>query len=364
MTPVFGHGRLRLYLLKLLDEAPRHGYEVIRLLEERFQGLYAPSAGTVYPRLAKLEQEGLVAHSTEGGRKVYRLTDAGRAELATRQGELDDLELEIHDSVTQLAGAIREDVRDSAKDLREQLWGAAAEQAGRGTPDSGEQGRENAGNPWAGPWGDQAAWQRAKEEFAAFKQQAKEQAKRAKEQEKAAKAKAKAAEEEARRLREQSRAARTAAQQEALRLKRRVEQQVREHAARGDWSTGLAEGLSELTKGLAGLADAARWGQSGESKEDLAAERVTVTRIDLDKNDLDGSDLDGPADSVPAELPGWTAVDPAGDPARELERLLDRFRDQVRDAARDGGVSSARLAEARAVLGTAGERLKRLLDRA
>ncbi|MFD8316533.1 PadR family transcriptional regulator [Kitasatospora purpeofusca] len=363
MTPVFGHGRLRLYLLKLLDEAPRHGYEVIRLLEERFQGLYAPSAGTVYPRLAKLEQEGLVAHSTEGGRKVYRLTDAGRAELATRQGELDALELEIHDSVTQLAGAIREDVRDSAKDLREQLWGAAAEQAGRGTPDAGEQGRENTGNPWAGPWGDQAAWQRAKEEFAAFKRQAKEQAKRAKEQEKAAKAKAKAAEEEARRLREQSRAARTAAQQEALRLKRRVEQQVREHAARGDWSTGLAEGLSELTKGLAGLADAARWGQPGESKEDPAAERVTVTRIDLDKNDLDGSDLDGPADAVPTELPGWTAVDPAGDPARELERLLDRFRDQVRDAARDGGVTPARLAEARAVLGTAGERLKRLLDR-
>ncbi|MFJ8432369.1 helix-turn-helix transcriptional regulator [Kitasatospora sp. NPDC094019] len=355
MTPVFGHGRLRLYLLKLLDEAPRHGYEVIRLLEERFQGLYAPSAGTVYPRLAKLEQEGLVAHSTEGGRKVYRLTDAGRAELATRQGELDELELEIHDSVTQLAGAIREDVRDSAQDLREQLWGAAAEQARRGTPDSGEQGegQENAGNPWAGPWGDQAAWQRAKEEFAAFKRQAKEQAKRAKEQEKAAKAKAKAAEEEARRLREQSRAARTAAQQEALRIKRRVEQQVREHAARGDWPTGLAEGLSELTKGLAGLADAARWGQPGETKEDPGAERVTVTRIDLDK--------DGPADAVAAELPGWAAVDPAGEPARELERLLDRFRDQVRDAARDGGVSPARLAEARAVLGTAGERLKRLL---
>ncbi|URN14420.1 PadR family transcriptional regulator [Streptomyces radiopugnans] len=44
MPPVFAHGRLRLYLLKLLDEAPRHGYEVIRLLEERFQGLYAPSA--------------------------------------------------------------------------------------------------------------------------------------------------------------------------------------------------------------------------------------------------------------------------------------------------------------------------------
>ncbi|MFF2354096.1 PadR family transcriptional regulator [Kitasatospora sp. NPDC058115] len=364
MTPVFGHGRLRLYLLKLLDEAPRHGYEVIRLLEERFQGLYAPSAGTVYPRLAKLEQEGLVAHSTEGGRKVYRLTDAGRTELAARRGELDELEVEIHDSVAQLAGAIREDVRDSAKDLREELWGAA-EQARRNAPrpqtedgDRDGDAEANGGNPWAGPWGDQAAWQRAKEEFAQFKRQAKEQAKRAKEQEKAAKAKAKAAEEEARRLREQSRAARTAAQQEALRIKRRVEQQVRDHAARGDWPTGLAEGLSELTKGLAGLADAARWGHPAEEKSGAAggapaAERVTVTRIDLDK--------DEPADGAPAEPPAWTATDPAGDPARELERLLDRFRDQVRDAARDGGVTPDRLAEARGVLGTAGERLKRLL---
>ncbi|MFG3050581.1 helix-turn-helix transcriptional regulator [Kitasatospora sp. NPDC048239] len=350
MTPVFGHGRLRLYLLKLLDESPRHGYEVIRLLEERFQGLYAPSAGTVYPRLAKLEQEGLVTHSTEGGRKVYRLTDAGRAELEARQGELDELELEIVDSVAQLAGAIREDVRDSANDLREELWGAARK-ARKAEP--GAEGAEGAegGDPWAGPWGDRDAWQRAKEEFAQFKAQAREQAKRAKDQEKAAKAKAKAAEEEARRLREQSKAARTAAQQEALRLKRRVEQQVREHAAKGDWSTGLAEGLSELTRGLAGLADAARWGHPAEGGAP-AAEKVGVTRIDLDK--------DEPPTGT-ADLPSWARTDPAGDPARELERLLDRFRDQVRDAARDGGVTDARLAEARSVLGTAGERLRRLL---
>ncbi|MEV7925683.1 PadR family transcriptional regulator [Kitasatospora sp. NPDC088779] len=342
MTPVFGHGRLRLYLLKLLDEAPRHGYEVIRLLEERFQGLYAPSAGTVYPRLAKLEQEGLVTHSTEGGRKVYRLTDAGRAELEARQGELDDLEVEIHDSVAQLAGAIREDVRDSAKDLREELW-QAARQAPR--PD-----RAEGGDPWSGPWGDNESWQRAKEEFAQFKRQAKDQAKRAREQEKAAKAKAKAAEEEARRLREQAKASRTAAQQEALRIKRRVEQQVREHAAKGDWPTGLAEGLAELTKGLSGLADAARWGQSADGP----AEEVTVTRIDLDKDEPT-------TPTAAADLPPWARTDPAGDPARELERLLDRFRDQVRDAARDGGVSSDKLAEARSVLGSAGERLKRLL---
>ncbi|MFD0349161.1 hypothetical protein ACFQ0M_30170 [Kitasatospora aburaviensis] len=127
---------------------------------------------------------------------------------------------------------------------------------------------------------------------------------------------------------------------------------MREHAAKGDWPTGLAEGLSELTKGLAGLADAARWGHPTE-EAGPAAERITVTRIDLDK--------DGSAGSAPADPPAWTATDPAGDPARELERLLDRFRDQVRDAARDGRVTADRLNEARTVLGQAGERLKRLL---
>jgi DNA-binding PadR family transcriptional regulator len=78
VSPVFRHGGLRLYLLKLLDEAPRHGYEVIRLLQDRFLGVYAPSPGTIYPRLARLEEEGLVTHDEVDGRKVYRITDKGR----------------------------------------------------------------------------------------------------------------------------------------------------------------------------------------------------------------------------------------------------------------------------------------------
>jgi DNA-binding PadR family transcriptional regulator len=125
MTPVFGHGRLRLYLLKLLDESPRHGYDVIRELEDRFMGLYTPSAGTVYPRLARLEAEGLVAHEVNEGRKVYRITDAGRAELAERAGDLDDLEAEIAGSVRDLATEIRSEVRGSVKDLKAELKSAA-----------------------------------------------------------------------------------------------------------------------------------------------------------------------------------------------------------------------------------------------
>lgn len=125
MSPVFGHGRLRLYLLKLLDESPRHGYDVIRELEDRFMGLYSPSAGTVYPRLARLEAEGLVTHHVEEGRKVYRITDAGRAELQDRHGELDDLEQEIAGSVRDLATEIRTEVKGSVRDLRSELKAAA-----------------------------------------------------------------------------------------------------------------------------------------------------------------------------------------------------------------------------------------------
>jgi len=127
MSPVFSHGRLRLYLLKLLEESPRHGYDVIRLLEDRFMGLYAPSPGTIYPRLARLEAEGLVTQSQEGGRKVYRITDAGRQELASRREELDELEAEISGSVHGLAREIREEVRGSVRDLKQELRQAARE---------------------------------------------------------------------------------------------------------------------------------------------------------------------------------------------------------------------------------------------
>jgi DNA-binding PadR family transcriptional regulator len=130
MTPVFRHGRLRLYLLRLLDEEPRHGYEVIRLLRDRFMGVYAPSPGTIYPRLARLEEEGLVTHDEENGRKVYRITEAGREELRSRGDELDELEEELSASVSDIVREVREDVRDTVRSLREELTRAAREMRG------------------------------------------------------------------------------------------------------------------------------------------------------------------------------------------------------------------------------------------
>jgi DNA-binding PadR family transcriptional regulator len=127
VSQVFRHGALRLYLLKLLDQQPRHGYEVISLLEDRFMGLYAPSAGTVYPRLARLEADGLVGHEVSDGRKVYALTAAGREELARNADELQSLERDLTASVSELARDVRQQVRDSARDLRAELKQAARE---------------------------------------------------------------------------------------------------------------------------------------------------------------------------------------------------------------------------------------------
>jgi DNA-binding PadR family transcriptional regulator len=125
MSPVFRHGRLRLYLLRLLDEEPRHGYEVIRMLRDQFMGVYAPSPGTIYPRLARLEEEGLVTHDEVDGRKVYRITEAGRQELHEREDELAELEQELSDSVRDVVREVKEDVRETVRSLREELTWAA-----------------------------------------------------------------------------------------------------------------------------------------------------------------------------------------------------------------------------------------------
>jgi len=127
MTPVFGHGHLRLYLLSLLAERPQHGYELIQSLEERFGGTYTPSAGTIYPRLAKLEEEGLVTKTADGRKTVYEITDAGRAELAARTSELDGIENELTDSVRRLADEVRSSVGEAMKSLRADLAAAARE---------------------------------------------------------------------------------------------------------------------------------------------------------------------------------------------------------------------------------------------
>lgn len=86
MGRFFEHGDLRFVILALLEEQPRHGYELIKELEERTGGDYRPSPGVIYPTLSLLEDEGLVRPAdAEAGRKLYELTDAGREALAANR---------------------------------------------------------------------------------------------------------------------------------------------------------------------------------------------------------------------------------------------------------------------------------------
>ncbi|MFE6691609.1 helix-turn-helix transcriptional regulator [Streptomyces sp. NPDC057743] len=374
MPPVFAHGRLRLYLLKLLDEAPRHGYEIIRLLEERFQGLYAPSAGTVYPRLAKLEAEGLVSHTTEGGRKVYSITDAGRAELADRGGELADLELEIRESVAALASDIREDVSGSARDLRREVKEAAQQaraggqqgnakagaKAGRGAP--GGRPFPEASDYFDGAYGDKDAWRQAKEEFRRAKEEWKEQARRAKEESRRAR-------QDAQRARKQARDAQVFAREEVQRVIRSVQEQAQGAVRTGDWSSAVKEALAEVSREVGRFTGA----PSGAGERDGAADgpRVTVERVDLAKEAPESAP---PQETAPpaAEAahappepaaPAWAAEPASGDPARDFDRLLDRFRDDLRDAARDHGITAEQYTESHRRLASAAAHIGTLLRR-
>jgi DNA-binding PadR family transcriptional regulator len=80
---------LQLVILALLAENPRHGYEIIKALDERSGGFYVPSPGMVYPALTYLEEIGFAVVEAEGTKKLYRITDTGRAHLETNRKHVD-----------------------------------------------------------------------------------------------------------------------------------------------------------------------------------------------------------------------------------------------------------------------------------
>jgi DNA-binding PadR family transcriptional regulator len=89
---MFEQGDLKYVILQLLDEKPRHGYDIIKALEERSGGTYSPSPGTVYPTLTMLEEMGYArALTEEGGKKIYEITPEGKAYLAENRSTVDDI---------------------------------------------------------------------------------------------------------------------------------------------------------------------------------------------------------------------------------------------------------------------------------
>lgn len=88
---MFGAGDLRYVILQLISERPSHGYEIIKSIEERLGGTYAPSPGIVYPMLTMLEEMGWANAVSEGTRKLYSITEEGAKALAENKAMVDAL---------------------------------------------------------------------------------------------------------------------------------------------------------------------------------------------------------------------------------------------------------------------------------
>lgn len=93
---LFHQGDLRLIVLRLVSESPRHGYDLIRAIEEASLGVYRPSAGAIYPVLAGLEADGFVeVRESENGRRTHRITPSGRAQLDARAAEMKSIDARL-----------------------------------------------------------------------------------------------------------------------------------------------------------------------------------------------------------------------------------------------------------------------------
>ena len=160
--PRAGRGNIRAAILRLLTEQPMHGYQIMQELEERSGGVWRPSPGSIYPTLQQLQDEGLVhGDESEGGRRIFSLTDEGRAaaeaqEQPTAPWEAisepgDSAAISVRDMVGQVIVAARQVVRagdeqqiakamDILTDARRKIYGILAEEPAEPTPGDTEPG--------------------------------------------------------------------------------------------------------------------------------------------------------------------------------------------------------------------------------
>ena len=117
---MFDSGALRLVVLGLIAEAPRHGYEIIQGLAARFQGSYSPSPGAIYPMLRMLAEAGLVTSSSWGPKRSFEITGAGRAYLAEHAAELEAINAQIKAAAAPIGDS---GIGDAIHDFRTALFG-------------------------------------------------------------------------------------------------------------------------------------------------------------------------------------------------------------------------------------------------
>lgn len=122
---MFDQGHLKFVILRLLNEKPRHGYEIIKEIEDKFGGSYSPSPGTVYPTLTLLEDLGYArAMPEEGGKKIYEITDEGRKHLEENQPLIDDIFTRIEEFAQSIFGEPMMDVNRGLKNVASAIYGS------------------------------------------------------------------------------------------------------------------------------------------------------------------------------------------------------------------------------------------------
>jgi DNA-binding PadR family transcriptional regulator len=109
-----------------LQDGPRHGYDIIRAIEERFHGFYSPSPGSVYPTLQLLEDQGYVTSSERDGKRVYAITDEGRAFLKERADTVDDVRARMAEAWDQKVGPEMRDLIDEVRHVAQTMFSQGA----------------------------------------------------------------------------------------------------------------------------------------------------------------------------------------------------------------------------------------------
>lgn len=116
---VFDAGSLRLLVLGLIGEEPRHGYDIIKHIRARFHGAYAPSPGSIYPILKLLENTGLIGADASKGKRRYSIQPAGKAYLALRKQELDAINHRLDEAAAPIGD---QSLGEAARDLGDSLY--------------------------------------------------------------------------------------------------------------------------------------------------------------------------------------------------------------------------------------------------
>lgn len=122
---MFGAGEVKYVILRLIKEKPRHGYEIIKALEEKLSGCYTPSAGTVYPTLQLLEDQGYVKVVETEGKKVYHITPEGEQFLAENQNTLDDILDRVKEAIHGFAGGSMIELNQTVSSLMRSTYKTA-----------------------------------------------------------------------------------------------------------------------------------------------------------------------------------------------------------------------------------------------